>query len=78
MREKERFEILLEHMNQTIDLILEAQLSTKIELLENREETRKQSRKTDLKLDLMDQSISDKFNQAREAIEKPVSAQKAS
>jgi uncharacterized protein with von Willebrand factor type A (vWA) domain len=77
MEEKARFEILLEHMNQTIDLILEAQLSTKIKLLENREEARKQTRKTNLKLDLMVQSLSDKFNQNRETINEIVSARKA-
>jgi len=60
---------MLEHMSQTIDLILEAQLSTKIKLLENREESRKQSRKTNLKLDLMDQSLSAKFKLKREAID---------
>lgn len=69
MEGKERIKILLERINQKIELILEAQLSTKIKLIRNREEVGKLNRELNLKLDLIAQNLGAKIDRNRDKIE---------
>jgi len=69
MEEKERFEIMLEHMDKNIQTVLEGHLSLQGEIERNHEEAKELNRKTNLKLDLHTKTLSEKLDKNREAIE---------
>jgi chromosome segregation ATPase len=69
MEEKERFEILLEHMDKNIQTVLEGHMSLKGEIERNHAEAKDLNRETNLKLDVIAQTLSGKIEQVDQKVD---------
>ena len=69
MEEKERFEILLEHMDKNIQTVLEGHMSLKGEIEWNHAEAKELNRGTNLKLDMIAQTLADKIEKVDRKVE---------
>jgi CII-binding regulator of phage lambda lysogenization HflD len=69
MREKERFEVLLEHMDRKIDVVLEGHQVLHSEIKQTREEARIDRESIKQQLSLVAQTLSGKIEKNREKIE---------
>jgi len=69
MEEKERFEILQERMDRKIDIVLEGHQVLHKEIKQVRQEARQMNRETNLKLDVIAQTLSGKIEKVDQKVE---------
>jgi outer membrane murein-binding lipoprotein Lpp len=69
MEGKERFEVLLEHMDKNIQTVLEGHLSLDFKIDRNHKEAKELNNKTNLKLDLIAQTLAGKIEQVDQKVE---------